>query len=333
MDNENDSVRLLNFDERDELSVEDELVIAEILEVYRSGERINVNFKRANQQQLKNIIVEVNKVMDKIPTSSITETNDLVYAVSVYAVKKLGIKSGTGGPRKDPWWKRRINEDVKRIRRDLNILQRELKGQVRNRAKIEELENKYHFKSKKLNTVIEELKQRLVAKAAKVKRHEQRGEQFKQNQLYYLNQKRFYEQLNGNIRYEDIIPNVEESKTFWSDILSKGQKHNNNAEWLRNLSADLRNQQQEDMIVTKEMVTKQCKRMANWKAPGMDGVQGFWLKKLTSLHERIAEQLFLIVKRDASLPHWLTLGRTILCLKDPKKGMQLIISDQYPVSQ
>ena len=74
------------------------------------------------------------------------------------------------------------------------------------------------------------------------------------------------------------------------------------------------------MIVTKEMVAKQCTRMANWKAPGMDGVQGFWLKKLTSLHERIAEQLSLIVNRDASLPHWLTLGRTILCHKDPKKG-------------
>ena len=60
-------------------------------------------------------------------------------------------------------------------------------------------------------------------------------------------------------------------------------------------------------------------RMTNWKAPGMDGVQVFWLKKLTSLYERIAEQLSLIVNRDASLPHWLTLGRTSLYLKDPKK--------------
>ena len=87
MDKENDTVRLLNIDERDELSVEDELVIAEILELYRPGEKINVNFKRADQQQLKNIIIEVNNVMDKIPTSTITETNDLVYAVSVYAAK------------------------------------------------------------------------------------------------------------------------------------------------------------------------------------------------------------------------------------------------------
>ena len=49
MDNENDTVRLLNIDARDELSVEDELVIAEILEIFRSREKINVNLKRANQ--------------------------------------------------------------------------------------------------------------------------------------------------------------------------------------------------------------------------------------------------------------------------------------------
>ena len=69
------------------------------------------------------------------------------------------------------------------------------------------------------------------------------------------------------------------------------------------------------MIIAKEMVTKQCTRMPNWKAPGMDRVQGFWLNNLTSLHERIAKRLSLIVNRNASLPHWLTLGRRIMCLR------------------
>ena len=137
--------------------------------------------------------------------------------------------------------------------------------------------------------------------------------------MFNQDQKKFYKQINGSPRNDDIIPNAEASKTCWSEIWSKGQKHNNKAEWLRNLRANLRNQQQENMIITKEMVTKQCKRMLNWIAPSMDGVQGFWLKKLTSLHKRIAEQLSLIVNGDVSLPHWLTLGRSILCLKDPKK--------------
>ena len=31
--------------------------------------------------------------------------------------------------------------------------------------------------------------------------------------------------------------------------------------------------------------------MPNWKAPGKDGVQGYWSKDLTSLHPHIAVQL------------------------------------------
>ena len=70
--------------------------------------------------------------------------------------------------------------------------------------------------------------------------------------------------------------------------------------------------------------------MPNWKAPGMDGVQGFWPKTLTSLHEKIAEQLSLILNGDAGLPHWLTLGRTILYLKDTNKGNA--VDDFRPIS-
>ena len=93
MDNENDTVRLLNIDERDELSVEDDFMIAEIFKVYRSGEKINGDFARAYQQQLKNIIIEGNNVMEKITTSTISEKDDLVYAVYMYAAKILVIKS------------------------------------------------------------------------------------------------------------------------------------------------------------------------------------------------------------------------------------------------
>ena len=35
------------------------------------------------------------------------------------------------------------------------------------------------------------------------------------------------------------------------------------------------NVKQDNATVTKEMIRAQSKRMANWKAPGPDGVQGF----------------------------------------------------------
>ena len=32
------------------------------------------------------------------------------------------------------------------------------------------------------------------------------------------------------------------------------------------------------------MVKMQCKKMPDWKAPGKDGEQGYWLKNIISLH-------------------------------------------------
>ena len=77
---------------------------------------------------------------------------------------------------------------------------------------------------------------------------------------------------------------------------------------------------QDDIVITKGMVLLQSKKIPNWKAPGPDGVQGYWIKKLTSLHERIAEQTNDMINNGVQIPEWMTSGRTVLCQKDPKEG-------------
>ena len=47
---------------------------------------------------------------------------------------------------------------------------------------------------------------------------------------------------------------------------------------------------QNDINITIEMIKEQVKKIPNWKSPGPDRVQGYWLKKLTTLHERIANK-------------------------------------------
>ena len=39
------------------------------------------------------------------------------------------------------------------------------------------------------------------------------------------------------------------------------------------------------------MIKKQAKKVKYWTAPGKDGVHGYWLKHLASLHTRMAWQL------------------------------------------
>ena len=62
---------------------------------------------------------------------------------------------------------------MKKLRQSINLLTRDLKGELgsKKKQKMKELYEKYRLKKKGLKPEIEELKQRILAKSAKVKRH------------------------------------------------------------------------------------------------------------------------------------------------------------------
>ena len=72
---------------------------------------------------------------------------------------------------------------------------------------------------------------------------------------------------------------------------------------------------QNDISITTEMIKAQVKKIQNWKTPGPDGLQGYQLKKLTTLHERIAKQMDNTIINREDIPKWMT--KTVLCQKDP----------------
>ena len=84
-----------NSKELNDISEEDRRLISEILELSKSGENNPVNFKKANRRQVEEITNRINKVIDKIPTRTITETNNLINAASMYVAKELGLKQTT----------------------------------------------------------------------------------------------------------------------------------------------------------------------------------------------------------------------------------------------
>ena len=134
-------------------------------------------------------------------------------------VGRIGTKEKITTKRnKEPWWKRRIVDDIKQIQKDLAILECKRKRELRWEGKYKLLERKYNLEAKGLTVIVGELKQRVIAKKAKVKRFEQRIRQHRQNRLFSVDQKRFYQEINGESRKEKIIPDAEESKRFWGGI-------------------------------------------------------------------------------------------------------------------
>ena len=59
--------------------------------------------------------------------------------------------------------------------------------------------------------------------------------------------------------------------------------------------------------------------MPNWKATGLERIRGFWLKRFTSQHQRLIEELNENIQ-SLSISSWLLKSRTDLIQKDPVKG-------------
>ena len=69
------------------------------------------------------------------------------------------------------------------------------------------------------------MKQRLIEKSRKVKRYERTISQFKQIQLFQVNQKQVHKDINGQKQDDRIIPISEDTVKFWNDMCSIRKKH------------------------------------------------------------------------------------------------------------
>ena len=78
-----------------------------------------------------------------------------------------------------------------------------------------------------MNVLIKELKQRITAIAAKVRKYQGRVDSYTQNRLFEINQRQFYRELNQEEERfgGDDQPVAEESKQFWGHIWSQSADH------------------------------------------------------------------------------------------------------------
>ena len=307
-----------------EIDQEQRQIVEQLTEIMAEGRTTEgIMFKKVDKKTLRCKTEEVNGAIKFMKTSNITQTNSQIRAAGVWVAEQLGLKKITFRKKNEPRWKRRIEGDIKRLKQEVNLLEREKKGELgtKKKRKLKDLEARYRVKRKGLKTVIKELKQRMIAKSAKVKRYEQRVTQFRQNRMFNVDQKKIYKELNGGGNSSGDVPGAEESKRFWGDIWSVEKEHNRDARWLKDLKNENNGEHIQEMVrIGVENVQKQCRKIPNLKAPGKDGVQGYWIKNLNNLHMRIACQLNKILEGEGDLPTWMTYGLTVLCQKDPAKG-------------
>ena len=135
--------------------------------------------------------------------------------------------------------------------------------------------------------------------------------------MFVNNQGQFFQRLNNEEEnHQCEIPNSVEAQKFWRGIWRKTKEHHKDAEWLKDIKKDIEQDEGQHRIdITKDKMMRIMRNMPNSKAPGPDNVQGYWLKNLTSLQDKLVMYL-----QDCLDPDWLTKGRAVLIQKDKVKG-------------
>ena len=140
-----------------------------------------------------------------------------------------------------------------------------------------------------------------------------------QNRLFQSNQLQFYQELDGKPHEENIIPDKEKTREFWSGIWEKDVKHNESAYWIQKVAEEMQGNKQQNIQTTPTKIRERIHKMANWKYPGPDGVYGYWIIHLQTCIIR------------GEVPDWIITGRNVLLLKEKSKGNE--VSKYRPINR
>ena len=219
-------------EQADSLDEEEVAIVMEIAEVIERGRKDRLlALRNVPKKKLLEETAKVDKVLSKFKTHSITKTNELFYAGATIVRNRLGVKIDKVAERQ--WkrmWKRSLQNKIKEPRKDLSQLEASKDKDTSNFRHWGRLERKYSIRVERLNVVIEELKQKITAIAAKVRRYQGQVDSYRQNRLFENNQRQFCRELDqGEESYDNDQPVTEESKQFWGNIWSQSADHNKDA--------------------------------------------------------------------------------------------------------
>ena len=111
-------------EQADNLDEEEVAIVMEIAEVIgRSRKDKLPALRNVPKKKLLEETAKVDKVLSKFKTHSITKTNELFYAGAVVVTNRLGMKIDKVAGRKEPMWKRRLQNKIKELTKDLGQLE------------------------------------------------------------------------------------------------------------------------------------------------------------------------------------------------------------------
>jgi len=123
-------------------------------------------------------------------------------------------------------------------------------------------------------------------------------------------------------------PSMAEKETYWKSLWGEEAQHNERAEWIRR-EEERKVSHMGWMPIQITEITSYLSKAYNWKSPGNDQIQNYWLKAFPATHRHIAKNFNAIIEEPEKAPDWLTAGITYLI---PKSGDSKEVRNYQPIT-
>ena len=105
-------------EQADSLDKEEVAIVMEIAEVIERGGKDKLPaLRNVPRKKLLEETAKVDKVLSELKTHSVTKTNEFFYAGAVVVTNRLGVKIDNVAGRKEPMWKRQLQNKIKELGR------------------------------------------------------------------------------------------------------------------------------------------------------------------------------------------------------------------------
>ena len=278
-------------------------------------------------------IDRANKILKKhlINTEDMCKVVDAVYAMGRTIEERKGIKRNKQKSikKKDQEGNRRVRKLEKQIKEMRQIIawssneihRRKIKRKATKKEKsilqeLREWADQQLNRNEDLVLVKEKALDELRYRKVNLIRMKIRDARIRNNRMFKEDEGMFYRNSQGTSEKKGKIPKIEKFEDFWAGIWEDNTK-TPHRKWMNTVSQKIMNKvtNVKEFTITEKKLYEAVKKRKNWSAPGIDGIQNFWWKKLRGAWDSLTKCYKRLTEHPDDMPSWLTQGRTVLLPK------------------
>jgi hypothetical protein len=116
--------------------------------------------------------------------------------------------------------------------------------------------------------------------------------------------KRFYRNLGMKNLEARELPSMAEAETYWKSLWGEEAQHNERAEWIRReQKRKISHMGWRPIQITE--INLYLSKAHNWKSPGNDQIQNYWIKAFPATHTYITKHFNAIIEEPEKATEWL----------------------------